>query len=181
MDTGPVEKDSHCSYCGHRYDAAAAWPRRCASCGHISYVNPLPVAVALVPVDNGLLVVRRDIEPRRGQLALPGGFIDVGESWQRAAAREVAEEAGIRIDPDTITLFDALSAPDGTLLVFGLAATTTVAELPPSAPTAEATGWELIDRPTILAFPLHTVVAERFFRRHADVGPESGAPVAGRR
>jgi 8-oxo-dGTP pyrophosphatase MutT (NUDIX family) len=40
-------------------------------------------------------VVRRAIPPARDTLALPGGFIDYGESWQNAAARELREETGI--------------------------------------------------------------------------------------
>jgi ADP-ribose pyrophosphatase YjhB (NUDIX family) len=180
-DTEPAAKDSHCSYCGHAYEAGASWPRRCSACGRLSYLNPLPVAVALVPVDDGLLVVRRDVEPNRGALALPGGFIDLGESWQQAAVREVAEETGVRIDPDQIRLLDAVSAPDGTLLVFGLAPATTAAALPASAPTAETTGWELITAPTALAFPLHTAAAERFFRNVPAAEQTSGGAVAERR
>ncbi|MBM7772585.1 ADP-ribose pyrophosphatase YjhB (NUDIX family) [Actinokineospora baliensis] len=107
--------------------------------------------------------MRRDIEPK--ELALPGGFIDHGESWQAAAAREAKEEAGVGVDPDGITLFDVLSAPDGTLLVFGLAPATTEAALPPSAPTDETTGWELVHAPVQLAFPLHTKVVRAYFDR----------------
>ncbi|SER63481.1 NUDIX domain-containing protein [Actinokineospora terrae] len=117
----------------------------------------------LLPVNGGLLVVRRDIEPK--ELALPGGFVDHGESWQAAAARELHEEAGVTVDADQITLFDAVSAPDGTLLVFGLAPATTESALPPSVSTNETTGWELIQGPVTLAFPLHTRVVEAYFNR----------------
>src|SRR4051794_25248089 len=97
-------KHSYCSFCGAPFAAAIAWPRACAACGEISYVNPLPVAVTLLPVDAGLLVVRRTIEPQSGCLALPGGFIDLGESWREAAARELFEEAGVRTDPGELRL-----------------------------------------------------------------------------
>jgi NADH pyrophosphatase NudC (nudix superfamily) len=91
---------THCSHCGTAYEVDASWPRVCPGCGETTWLNPLPVAVALVPVDmpvdmpgdlpggrRGLVAVRRDIEPARGQLALPGGFIEVGESWQEATVR----------------------------------------------------------------------------------------------
>ncbi len=147
-----------CSACG---DAVAPeWPRRCAR-GHVAYRNPVPVAVLLLPVHDGLLVIRRDIEPGRGLLALPGGFVEHGESWQSAAARECAEEAGVTVDPAEIALFDAVSAPDGTLLVFGIAPAAT--ELPEPAATAESTGWEVLRGPEVLAFPLHTAAAARYF------------------
>src|SRR5262245_9804473 len=115
-----MKKNAHCSYCGSRFDEGATWPRGCGSCGETSYLNPLPVAVLLVPVDGGLLAIRRAIPPV-GKLALPGGFIDYGESWQQACAREVREEAQLEIAPGTIREMRVLSAPDGTLLVFGLA------------------------------------------------------------
>ncbi|GAA3051434.1 NUDIX domain-containing protein [Actinokineospora globicatena] len=156
-------RNSHCSFCGTRFPDGLSWPRRCEHCTQTSYLNPIPVAVLLLPVDDGLLVVRRDIEPK--ELALPGGFVDYGESWQVAAARELREEAGVTVDAGQITLFDALSAPDGTLLVFGLAPATTESALPPSAPTNETTGWELVRGPVPLAFPLHTQVIQTYFDR----------------
>jgi len=161
------ERNSHCSYCGHAFVSGQEWPRECASCAQISYRNPLPVAVALLPVDGGLLVVRRDIEPRRGHLALPGGFIDHGEGWQTAVVRELHEETGIEATAENVRLFDVLSAPDGTVLIFGSLPATTAAALPATAPTAETTGWELIDGPTELAFSLHTQVAREFFETAA--------------
>ncbi len=162
-----VTKNSHCSHCGAAYAPDQPWPRRCAACAQTAYLNPTPVAVLLLPVDDGLLVVRRDVEPRRGELALPGGFIDLGESWQAAAARELREEAGVSVDPADVALFDTVSAPDSTLLVFGLGPRQSAAALPASAPTAETTGWEVLREPAPLAFPLHTAAVERFFATSA--------------
>lgn len=129
----------------------------------MTYRNPLPVSVVLLPVDDGLLVVRRDIEPGRGQLALPGGFIEIPESWQEAGARELLEETGIRIDPDTLTLFDVHSAPDGTLLIFGLAPRHEGA-LPSFKPGDESGERLVIRRAEPLAFSLHTRVVRDYFR-----------------
>jgi len=158
-----VKKNSHCSYCGAVFPEDARWPRKCNHCGNTSFVNPLPVAVLVLPVDDGVLVIRRGIEPRKGQLALPGGFIDFGESWQSAAARELREETGIVIESSKICVFDVLSAPDGTLLVFGLAERMTSSELPPFVVTNETSERLVLREPTQLAFPLHTQVLTAYF------------------
>lgn len=157
-------KNSHCSYCGAPFAPDQHWPRTCASCGQTSYVNPLPVAVLLLPVDDGLLCIRRGIEPRKGQLALPGGFIDKGERWQAAAARELREETGIVVAPEQVRLFDVHSAPDGTLLVFGLGPTLTEPSLPPFRATDETSERVIVRGGQELAFGLHTRVLEAFFR-----------------
>ncbi|MEE1938784.1 NUDIX domain-containing protein [Streptomyces sp. TRM 70361] len=151
---------THCPYCGTGYPENAGWPRDCAGCGETSWANPLPVAVALQPVTTagggrGVVVVRRDIEPFRGELALPGGYMELGETWQQAAVRELWEETGLEADAGRMRLFDAHSSPR-TLLVFGLLPARDAASLPPSAPTAEATEWLVLQEPVELAFPAHT-------------------------
>ncbi|MDT5032743.1 MAG: hypothetical protein QOC94_2914 [Actinoplanes sp.] len=156
------DRYAHCTFCGARFTPRLSWPRRCGACGETSYLNPKPVAVALLPVGGGLLVVRRGIPPARDTLALPGGFLEVGETWQQGAVRELREEVGVQADPDSVRLYDTLSAPDGTLLVFGLLPPLTT-ELPPSTRTEESLGWQVIDGPTELGFDLHTRVADRFF------------------
>lgn len=158
-----------CSFCGAAFAEGAGWPRRCAACGNTAYRNPLPVAVVLVPVDNGLLLMRRGVAPRVGELALPGGYINYGESWQAAGAREVFEETGIVIDPATISDFLVRSAPDSTLLVFGLAAPLSAADLPPFVPSVEASERLVVRAPAELAFPLHTEAMARFFGHAPDL------------
>jgi 8-oxo-dGTP diphosphatase len=44
-----------------------------------------------------VLLVRRKNEPFKGAYALPGGFVDVGETTEAACRREVLEEAGIAV------------------------------------------------------------------------------------
>ena len=164
-----VERDSHCSWCGAEFPEGLGWPRQCVECGQMSYKNPLPVAVGLVPVgDQGLLMVRRDIDPGKGALALPGGFIEIGESWQEACAREVFEETQLQLDPDSIEDFCVLSAPDGTVLIFGLAEAVDPADVPEFEPTPEASERVVLAELTEeLAFPLHTDAARLWFEEHS--------------
>ncbi|HEX6869902.1 MAG TPA: NUDIX domain-containing protein [Micromonosporaceae bacterium] len=159
----------HCSYCGTRYQADLTWPRTCAGCGETTWSNPLPVAVVLLPVSypdggTGMVVVRRDVDPYRGEIALPGGFIETGESWQEAAVRELREETGLLAEPDEVRLFDVCSTFHGyTLQIFGLLPARPAERLPPSAPTAEATEWLVLTAPTRLCFPTHTDAMAAFF------------------
>ena len=157
------KKNSHCSYCGAAFAEEQAWPRKCGTCGRSTYLNPLPVAVILVPVDGGLLVVRRGITPGRGELALPGGYIGLGETWQEAGAREVWEETGLRLDPAEIRDFTVLTALEGMVLIFGLAAARHAADLPPFVPNPECTERQVILAPAPLAFPLHTAAVQAYF------------------
>jgi ADP-ribose pyrophosphatase YjhB (NUDIX family) len=158
-------KNSHCSFCGTRF-TQDSWPRTCGGCGEITWVNPLPVAVVLLPVDEGLLLVRRAIPPV-GELALPGGYINLGETWQEGAARELFEETGIRIEASEIRDFQTRSAPppQSFLVVFGLAQPRHAAELPPFAPNDEVSELVIARAPIPLAFNLHTDAMAAWFAK----------------
>lgn len=139
----------------------------CAACDNITYRNPIPVSVVLLPVDNGLLTVRRNIEPGLGKLCLPGGFIDFKdktETWQEAGARELREEADIQIDPNELREFRVLSTNHGPLLIFSVSSRHRKSEeLPPFVPNEESTERLVIDHPIELAFPFHTQVMREYF------------------
>jgi ADP-ribose pyrophosphatase YjhB (NUDIX family) len=159
-----LKQHSHCSYCGHPFEIDQAWPRTCTTCGNISFVNPLPVSVVLLPVDDGVLAVRRNIAPGIGHLALPGGYINRGESWQQAGARELLEETGITIQPEDLREFRVKSAPGGTLLiVFGLARPARASDLPPFAPNEETQEIEVLTAPQELVFSTHTEALREYF------------------
>lgn len=160
--------DSHCSSCGAPFgEGVSGWPRTCPACGTVAYRNPLPVAVALQPVydtqGTALIVVTRAIAPARGRTALPGGYIDHREDWRQAVVRELKEETGIDAASRDVRLADAMSSPDGHLLLFGLLPERPAQDLPPSAPTDETEGHGLLRRPEELAFPLHTLAVRAWF------------------
>ena len=62
----------------------AVWPQ-----------HPLVAADGLVVHEGKLVAVRRKNEPFRGMAALPGGFVELGETTQDAVVREVLEETGL--------------------------------------------------------------------------------------
>lgn len=158
-----ARRRAHCSFCGYPFADDDPWPRVCAHCDNVTYRNPLPVSVIVQPVDDGLLVVRRAIEPARGKLALPGGFVELPETWREAATRELREETGVTLDPAAVDVVDVVSAPDGTLLIFGLAPPLTAADLPPFRPGGESSERVILREPAELAFPYHTKVVAAYF------------------
>lgn len=159
---------SHCSSCGTSFGAGVSgWPRTCPACGTVAYRNPLPVAVALQPVydtqGTGLVVIARTIAPARGRTALPGGYVDDREDWRQAVVRELEEETGIGAAIRDVRLADAMSSPDGHLLLFGLLPERPADDLPPFTATDETDDRRLLRRPEELAFPLHTLAARAWF------------------
>jgi 8-oxo-dGTP diphosphatase len=46
-----------------------------------------------------IVLIRRKHEPFKGGYALPGGFVDVGETVEAACRREVREETGLAVGP----------------------------------------------------------------------------------
>lgn len=160
--------DSHCSSCGAAYgEGISGWPRTRAACNHTAYRNPLPVAIALQPVydtkGTALVVITRTVAPARGGDALPGGYVDDREDWRHAVVRELKEETGIDAAARDVRLVDAMSSPDGHLLLFGLLPERPAEGLPPSGATDETEGWHLLRRPEELAFPLHSVAVRAWF------------------
>jgi ADP-ribose pyrophosphatase YjhB (NUDIX family) len=167
-----MQRDSWCSFCGAAHVHTDQYPRTCPSCGVTVWSNPIPVSLVLVPVEvgdrTGLLVVRRAIEPRRGFLGLVGGFLESHETWQEGGAREVREEAGVEVDPATLTPLWFVSTrpcPDRVLL-FSVAPPIPSGRLPPFRPSSESSERGLVFGPDgledLVAFPLHLEAIRRW-------------------
>lgn len=89
------------------------------------YNSPQPVAVAIIPVfdetaqEVRVLVARRAIAPRIGELALPGGFVEHHEHPQDAVSREIREELGLDLPASKFQLFHTpLTSPSNNTLIF---------------------------------------------------------------
>lgn len=67
----------------------------CSRCGLIFYRNPLPAVVLILEKDNKIMLARRGHAPAKGELGLPGGFVDLYETPEEAAARELEEETSL--------------------------------------------------------------------------------------
>jgi 8-oxo-dGTP diphosphatase len=60
--------------------------------------TPLLAVDAIILYKGGIVLIRRENPPYQGSYALPGGFVEVGESVEDAVAREAFEETGLKID-----------------------------------------------------------------------------------
>lgn len=82
----------------------------CPECGAIIsvYRNPLPTVDIIIKIQGGIVLIQRKNPPYGW--ALPGGFIDYGESAENAAIREAKEETSLEISD--LRLLSVYSAPN---------------------------------------------------------------------
>ena len=83
---------------------------RCPNCGHVvfTYRNPIPTTDVIIRTERGVVLIKRKNPPHGW--AIPGGFVDYGESAERAAVREAREETGLAVE--NLKLFGVYSDPD---------------------------------------------------------------------
>ena len=82
----------------------------CPHCGKTTtaYRNPIPTVDIIISMGDKIVLIER-LNPPHGW-ALPGGFVDCGESLEEAAVREAREETGLKIV--NLRQFRAYSDPD---------------------------------------------------------------------
>ena len=93
-----MKRLEYCSQCGekniygfidgnHRY--------HCLHCETIHYENPKPTATIICVKGNSILLAKRAYEPAKGEWGLPGGFMELNETLEEAAQRELKEETNL--------------------------------------------------------------------------------------
>ena len=70
---------------------------RCPNCDTELEIfrNPIPTVDIIIELDGGIVLIERKNQPFGW--ALPGGFVDYGESYEDAALREAEEETGLKV------------------------------------------------------------------------------------
>ncbi len=83
---------------------------RCPHCGGTValYRNPIPTADIIIKVEKGIVLINRRNPPYGW--AIPGGFIDYGETAESAALREAFEETSLKVEG--LKLFGVYSDPE---------------------------------------------------------------------
>ncbi len=87
----------YCPRCGAGLGKDAEGLSACGNCSFIHYDNPTPVVACIIPQDEGVVLVKRGVEPFAGEWCLPCGYVNKYEHPKAACAREVKEETGLGI------------------------------------------------------------------------------------
>jgi NAD+ diphosphatase len=91
------EAHRFCANCGRSTEIVrGGWSRRCPSCSAEHFPRVDPVVIMLAEHDGQLLLGRQPHYPP-GRYSALAGFVEVGETLEAAVARELYEEAGIRV------------------------------------------------------------------------------------
>lgn len=77
---------------------------------HRAHKKPSLTTDGVLVVSNNILLVKRKNDPFKGRYALPGGFVEYGETVEDCVVREVREETGLKVKVNS--LLGVYSSPD---------------------------------------------------------------------
>jgi len=117
----------------------------CTACGFIFYLDPKLSVIAVIPMDGGVVMVRRAIDPGYGLWVVPGGFVDMGEVVEAAVVRETREETFLTVRP--LRLLNIYSYPDRPTIIAAYVTEYVSGELGAGDETLEARVFKLREIP----------------------------------
>jgi len=114
----------------------------------------LTVDCVIYDPDGRVLLIRRKNEPFKGAFALPGGFVDIGETVEAGCRREVREETGLDVgDLELVGVYsDPTRDPRGHTVSAAFMARLPNSVPPTAGDDAEAAEWVADWRAQRLAF-----------------------------
>ncbi len=97
--TKPEDVLKYCPRCGaSNFSFEGIHSFLCQVCSFHYFVNSAAAVAALIENEKGqLLLSVRAFEPHKGMLDLPGGFVDINESAEKAVIREIKEELNLDV------------------------------------------------------------------------------------
>ncbi len=88
----------HCSRCGGLMRPGdAGWTRRCTACDLVEYPRQDPAVIMAVMDEEDRILLAHNVHWRPRFWSLVAGFVDAGETPERAVIREIHEEVGLEV------------------------------------------------------------------------------------
>ncbi len=153
--TKPLEMN-YCPCCGHPLEDHLLFGRmrrKCPSCGFVFFREPKVAAGVLVERDGKVLLVKRSVDPNKGDWALPAGFVEIDEGPVQGALREFTEETGfIGIITGLLGVFHNRTDPRGPIVIILYRAQIVGGELHPADDAEEVKFFARDELPKNIAF-----------------------------
>ena len=114
----------YCTQCGTPVEERLAFGKMrpvCPNCETVHFEDPKVAVGVVVSHLGGIILGKRNHEPKTGSWSFPSGFVDVGESLESAAARECEEETGLKVRIDR--LLGAYTTPGERVIFIAFAGT----------------------------------------------------------
>jgi 8-oxo-dGTP diphosphatase len=114
------------------------------------------------PSGTSLLLIQRKSEPFQGRWALPGGFVELDETLEEGARRELEEETGVKVARlEQLRAFDAVDRDprERVISIAHYASVEQTEHAPRAADDASAVAWFPLDALPPLAFDHAQIVA----------------------
>jgi len=151
-----------CPYCGghlERFiDHEGKQRLKCRRCRAIIYENPIPASALVIPSPDDphrILLVKRAVEPCKGEYSLSGGFMEIDETAEECAIREMLEETGFHGRIKNLLGINSQPSPQYKMvLIFGYEMEIIGGKLAPSDDAQDAAFFPLDNHPKI-AFETH--------------------------
>ena len=135
----------------------------CLDCKTIHYENPKPTATIICMKDNKILLAKRAYKPAKGEWGLPGGFMELNETLNGAAARELKEET--YLDGKVTRIISTCSHYEtifGDILLIGVEMKVTDFSMMQAGDDAEELNFFNIDNLPNIAFYCHNKFINEF-------------------
>jgi len=167
-----MRKKKFCYYCGAELTKKVfegSLRLFCDPCKEPLYENPIP-ATCLVVVDNHerVLLVKRSVAPKKGFWCLPGGFMELGETPEKAALRELKEETGLSGQIDMLLgVSSNPSAQYHTVLMVGYLVKNYTGTLIPGDDAVDAARFKYDELPEI-AFESHAGFIRMYYAAYSE-------------
>jgi len=128
--------------------------------------NPQLTVDAVIKKNQKIVLIKRKQEPYRGQYALPGGFVEYGETVEAALRREVFEETGLVVKIKSLVgvYSDPDRDPRGHVVSIAFAADVVGGALAAGSDASDAMLWDIADLPP-LAFDHEQIISDSLVRR----------------